>query len=196
MWCSELVSVSTPDESALLIRVPAAEAAVSRHRNLFDTAARVGVPAHVTITYPFKPVDRLDREDMGHLTRLFRRFQPVVVTFFETAWFGDEVLYLKPSDPLPLAALTAAVDDAFPEYPIYGGAHQEVHPHLTVGHSQPRDVLRAAEQDVLELLPVTQLVSHIELWRGYPPAQGLGRWTCVRTFPLGPGTSTQNPGLR
>ena len=196
MWCSELVSVSTPDESALLIRVAAAEPVVSRHRNLFDMAARVGVPAHVTITYPFKPVDRLDRDDMARLELLFRGLHAVVVTFFETAWFGDEVLYLEPSDPLPLAALTAAVEDLFPEYPIYGGAHPEVHPHLTVGHSQPREVLRAAERDVLEMLPVTQLVSDIELWHGPPPAHGLGRWTRVRTFPLGPGTSAQEPVLR
>ena len=169
----------------MLIRVPAAEPAVSRQRNLFDLAAHVGVPAHVTIAYPFKPVDLLSPDDIGALTQLFRGFPPVVVTFQTTAWFGDEVLYLEPSNPVPLAALTAAVEDSFPQYPIYGGTHEVVHPHLTVGHSQPRDALATAEREVLELLPIRQLVSHIELWRGSPPAKGLGRWSRVTTFPLG-----------
>ena len=159
---------------------------MSRQRKQFDLAAHLGVPAHVTIAYPFKPVDLLSPDDIGALTQLFRGFPPVVVTFDTTAWFGDEVLYLEPSNPVPLAALTAAVEGSFPEYTIYGGIHQVVHPHLTVGHSQPRDALAAAEREVLELLPVRQLVSHIELWRGPPPAEGLGRWTCVTAFPLGP----------
>lgn len=70
----------------MLIRIPAAEPAVSRQRNLFDMAAHVGVPAHVTIAYPFKPVDLLNRDDVEALTQLFRSFQPVMVTFFTTAW--------------------------------------------------------------------------------------------------------------
>src|SRR5688572_26706127 len=122
------MSPSVPDESALLIRFPAAEPAVERHRNLFDAAARVGVPAHVTIAYPFKPAPLLIRDDMDALTRVFRNFLPVEVKFFTTAWFGDQVLYLEPDNPVPLAALTAAVEDAFPEYPIYEGAHEVVLP--------------------------------------------------------------------
>jgi hypothetical protein len=42
-------------ETALLLPVPAAEPAVSRHRARFDVAARDGVPAHVTVLYPFLP---------------------------------------------------------------------------------------------------------------------------------------------
>jgi hypothetical protein len=174
----------------LLIRIPAAEPAVSRQRNQFDAAAGVGVPAHVTIAYPFKPVELLTRDDMDALTRLFHRFQPVEVTFPTTAWFGDEVLYLEPANPLPLSALTAAVEGVYPEYPIYGGAHEVVHPHLTVGHSHDRDALTAAERDLLEFLPVKQLVNRVELWRGPPPATGLGRWTHVKTFHLGRTPST------
>ena len=40
-------------QSAVLVPVPEAERAVSRHRTRLDRAAAWGVPAHVTILYPF-----------------------------------------------------------------------------------------------------------------------------------------------
>ena len=48
-----------PDESALLVPVPAAEAAVAGHRARLDLSARQGVPAHITVLYPFLPADEL-----------------------------------------------------------------------------------------------------------------------------------------
>ena len=42
-------------ESALLVAVPAAEPAVAAHRSRLDTSAAVGVPAHITVLYPFLP---------------------------------------------------------------------------------------------------------------------------------------------
>jgi len=42
-------------QSAVLVPVPEAEPAVSRHRARLDRAAAWGVPAHVTILYPFAP---------------------------------------------------------------------------------------------------------------------------------------------
>jgi 2'-5' RNA ligase len=131
------------------MRVPAAAPAVSRHRDRYDAAARVGVPAHVTVAYPFKPTELLTSGDLDELTRVFARFRPVELTFAGTAWFGDEVLYLEPSDPRPLLALTDAIVNAFPEYPIYEGAYKTVHPHLTVGHATDRAASQAVERDVL-----------------------------------------------
>ena len=58
------------------MRVPAAELGVSRHRNRYDAAARVGVPAHVTIAYPFKPTELLTSIDVDALTAVFARFRP------------------------------------------------------------------------------------------------------------------------
>src|SRR5712675_2883024 len=46
-------------ESALIVRVPAAEPHVSGLRARFDPAAALGVPAHVTVLYPFVPPDRI-----------------------------------------------------------------------------------------------------------------------------------------
>ncbi len=166
------------------MRVPAAAPAVSRHRDRYDAAARVGVPAHVTVAYPFKPTERLSSGDLDELTRVCARFRPVELTFAGTAWFGDEVLYLEPSDPRPLLALTDAIVNAFPEYPIYGGAYQTVHPHLTVGQTADRAALQAVERDVLGFLPVRHFLREVELLQGPALATGLGQWAHAQTFPL------------
>ena len=81
------------------------------------------------------------------------------VTFDTAAWFGTEVLWLAPEPADPFVALTAAVAAAFPAYPPYGGAHDEVIPHLTVGHDAPEARLRDAEADVLPRLPVSADIS-------------------------------------
>jgi hypothetical protein len=46
---------ATAAESAVLVPVPEAERGVSGHRNRLDRAAVWGVPAHVTVLYPFVP---------------------------------------------------------------------------------------------------------------------------------------------
>lgn len=54
--CSRHMSIANHQESSLPLVVPEAERAVREHRAEFDLAARVGVPAHITVAYPFKPV--------------------------------------------------------------------------------------------------------------------------------------------
>ena len=111
-----------------------------------DLAARVGVPAHVTVTYPFRPVAALAEADHGRLERLFARVPSFTLTGERTAWFGDEVLYVEVNEARAVAALIAAVAAEFPEHPPYGGVFEEVVPHLTVGHDHDHETLRAAER--------------------------------------------------
>lgn len=173
------------DESALLLRCPAAEPAVGATRALLDLAARVGVPAHVTVTYPFRPVAALTEADHGRLERLFARVPPFTLTGERTAWFGDEVLYVEVNQARAVAALIAAVAAEFPEHPPYGGVFEEVVPHLTVGHDHDLETLRAAEEVVRARLPFTQPVSRVELWTGPSPVSGGSTWRLVRAYPLG-----------
>ena len=46
-------------ESALIIAVPEAEPLVKALRERFDWSAAQGVPAHITILYPFIPPEKL-----------------------------------------------------------------------------------------------------------------------------------------
>lgn len=171
-------------EAALIIACPAAGAAVGDQHAQLDRGAQVGVPAHLTVLYPFKA--DLAAEDHRRLTELFLSFQVFTVQGERTGWFGDTVVFVEPVDPIPVISLTEAVQEAFPAYPIYGGAFDGVVPHITIGHDQPPDVLGAAEGAVLDRLPFRQEVDHIELWCGPALATApAGSWRHLRDYSLG-----------
>jgi len=46
-------------ETGVVVPVPAAAAVVGHWRKRYDTSAPLGVPPHVTICYPFVPLDML-----------------------------------------------------------------------------------------------------------------------------------------
>ncbi|MFE7562168.1 2'-5' RNA ligase family protein [Kitasatospora sp. NPDC057500] len=126
-------------ESALILPVPEAEAVVGPWRERYDPSARLGVPAHVTVLYPFRPADRLDAEVLGDLAELIAA-QPAFDLAFTRGGDFPGVHWLAPSaeGAVRLNALTAAVAARWPEHPPYGGRFEEVVPHLTVAyHDDP-----------------------------------------------------------
>lgn len=170
-------------ETALLLTCPVADAVVGPRRARLDRAARVGVPAHVTVLYPFVPSP--SAEELARLVAVAAGVPAFTLTFSSTAWFDEHVVFLAPDDPSPVAGLTEAVVAAFPDFPPYGGAFEEVVPHLTIGHDHPVDQLRAAEQGVLPHLPLTQEVTALELWSGPPLLSEEPGWRRVASYPLG-----------
>ena len=176
--------MSTPVETALLLTVPAADPVVGRHRSRLDRAARVGVPAHVTIVYPFVPFGSLRTTDLATLTGLARSVEAFTLAFERVGWFGEQVVHLEPTPAAPVLDLIAAVGEAFPDFPPYGGAHDEHVPHLTVGHDRPVEELRVAEAAVTRELPLTQRVDALALWAGPPLLTEEPGWRQVGVFPL------------
>lgn len=81
-------------ETALLLPVPAAEPAVGQHRARLDEAARDGVPAHITVLYPFLPPAGIDEMLLALLGRLFAGFAAFGFTLDKVGWFGEEVVWL------------------------------------------------------------------------------------------------------
>ena len=63
-------------ESALVVRVPEAEPVVNRFRAAYDPSAPAGVPAHVTLLYPFKPPDALTEPVLAGLRHCFGLHAP------------------------------------------------------------------------------------------------------------------------
>src|SRR5687768_3155460 len=106
-------------QTALIIAVPQAEPAVSHHRATLDSAAADGVPAHITVLYPFLPLDQIGAAVLSQLSRLFTAYPRMNFTLARTAWFGQTVVYLEPQPAAPFRDLTAAVWQAFPGYPPY-----------------------------------------------------------------------------
>jgi len=174
--------VADPDlESALVVEVPEAEAAVARHRERLDENAAMGVPAHITVIAPFLPRTGIGPPVLDELSRLFGGVPRFRFRLARTAWFGEQVLWLAPDDPGPFSALTQRVYAAFPACPPYGGQHEDVIPHLTVGLGQPLADLRAAEKSLRPHLPIEARATAVTLLVG--PASG-GPWTRKARFPL------------
>lgn len=174
-------------DTALLVLVPEAEPVVGRWRERLDPAAGWGVPAHVTVLYPFVPLEELDDAAFAALTALAAGTPAVDVVLARTATFGADVLWLAPEPAGPFRALTRAVGERFPRALPYGGAHgglDDVVPHLTVADHPSAADLQAARADVGARLPVRTRVRELTLLAGEPRPGG---WRVERRFPLGQG---------
>ena len=150
-------------------RVPRGRSSSGAAPGALRLGRRRRLPAHFTVVYPFRPVDALTAGDHERLADLFEAEPAFRVHGSRTAWFADQVLYVPPDDPEPILDLIAAVTAAFPDRPPYGGAHDTVVPHLTVGHDSPVAALQDAERDVLRALPFSEDVTTVALWRGPAP---------------------------
>ena len=177
---------ATVAESAVLILVPEAERAVSGHRDRLDRAATWGVPAHVTILYPFLPPSAITATVITSLADTVGSVRAFDCAFAATGWFGEQAVWLAPRPDAPFRALTKAVSAAFPGYLPYGGAYDDVVPHLTVGDRPAGGVteLRAAEADVLHWLPIHARISRVWLMTGHAAP---GSWHTVAELPLAEG---------
>ena len=173
-----------PGESCLLVPVPEAEPVVGRVRGRLDRAAAWGVPAHVTILYPFVRPQAITSGVIELAAAAVASVPAFECTFAQTSWFGGDVLWLAPEPDQPFRALTTALHAAFPQYAPFGGIYPDVVPHLTIGNRPPGGLvaLEAAKADVWPALPVRTFVSHAWLMTG---AQAADSWRVAAELPLG-----------
>jgi hypothetical protein len=82
-----------------------AEPVVSEHRQQLDVAAGWGVPAHVTVLYPFVAPEALSDTLITTLAAVVRSVRAFDVCFGRTRWFGQDALWLdpEPAQPVPRA---------------------------------------------------------------------------------------------
>ena len=173
----------TATHTALIAEIPAAEHAVGAHRAALDRAASWGVPAHITLVFPFLPPDAINPAVLATVGEIAAAQPAIDLTMNRIAWFGDTVVWLAPNPARPFIALTEALVARFPQAQPYGGAFDEVVPHLTIGHDHPRPVLQAAADAVAAHLPIVTPVTSIRLIAGIrEPGTS---WHRVADFPLG-----------
>ncbi|MFE7358150.1 2'-5' RNA ligase family protein [Streptomyces sp. NPDC057543] len=149
-------------QSGLIVRVPEAEPAVRAWRDRLDPSARAGVPAHVTVLFPFLDESRIDDGACAAIGEVIGRHRPFETRFEHCGRFPG-ILYLVPEPDLPFRRLTEAIADRWPEAPPFGGQFDEVVPHLTIAQGQDDAVLEEAEADLHCRLPVTARVSSVDL---------------------------------
>lgn len=166
-------------ETALVVEVPSAEPLVRGLRERYDPSAAYGMPAHVTVLYPFLPRERLDDGVLRALRDLFAARRPFEVVFGGLGRFPG-VLYLAPEPDGPLRELTEAVMACRPEAPPYGGRFGDIVPHLTVAEGLDGEAAAGLAADLAAGLPVTTFAGGVTL-RVF---DGEG-WRAEGFFPLG-----------
>jgi 2'-5' RNA ligase len=144
------------------VEIPDAEPTVAELRDRLDANAGLGIPAHVTVIYPFVPAGSVSQFRLDRV-----------------GWFGEDVVWLGPHDPRPFRVLTERVFAEFPDYPPFEGRFADVVPHLTVGHGHPVAELRAAEEAIRPHLPIEGTVTTVSLMTSGPAGRWrrTGRWT-------------------
>ena len=165
-------------ETALVVEVPEAEPLVSDWRAKHDWSAQRGVPAHITLLYPFVPTEHVDDGLVRDLRDLFASQPAFSFRLTRVARF-PEVAWLAPEPSNPFVALIELIVERYPEYPPYEGIHDQVIPHLTVaeGGVELQDEVEAA---LAPHLPVEVSVHEISLL----VEDESERWHRAQRFPL------------
>jgi 2'-5' RNA ligase len=170
-------------ESALLIQVPEAEPLVGSYRNKYDPSEAWGIPAHITVLYPFIPPNEITESNIKALQNLFAQFPRFKAKLAGTRMFPD-ALYLFPEPGIPFRELTGAVYGLYPVFPPYGGAYADVIPHLTVAQVNDKEFLGQIAADFDKSfnarLPISIEISEVALWEN-----SSGDWRLRAKFPLG-----------
>ncbi len=171
-------------ESVLLIAVPEAEPLVAELRDRYDPVAARGVPAHVTVLFPFKAPEAVTDADLETLDQTFAAFaafdfELAAVRSFPRVWF------LAPEPAGAFKALTRAVQTRFPDYPPYRGAFgDDSVPHLTVAQiADPVEFEAVGSQ--LKAAAAQVLPRQIRAEEVWLMDNTTGRWTIRRRFTLG-----------
>jgi 2'-5' RNA ligase len=174
--------VGAEETSGLVIPVPETEPLVRRWREKLDPGCILGVPAHITVLFPFVRPRDAGAEVIATLESYFSRFDPIELVFESVGWFGDKVAYLDPIPDLVFRRITRGLVKLFPMYLPYEGKHGESTPHLTIGDGAPLNLLQEAARNVASHLPCKASADRVWLMAG---GTDPGSWTLRHEFALG-----------
>ena len=158
-----------PRRTALIVAVPEAEEAVGAYRLAHDSSGALGVPAHITVLFPFVASDAVDEAAIAEVVAQTSGF---AFRLDAVEGWDDGVVWLHPEPSEPFRALTHAVWRRWPEHPPYEGAHDDVIPHLTVSNEHI---------EVSIELPIDAHADHVVLIE----EDDRGYWRERGRFPLG-----------
>lgn len=169
-------------ETSLVILVPDAEPVVSPFRQKYDPSASQGMPAHITINYPFQADIPSYPELYAKLDALFSKYPPIQFSLVSINQFPG-VLYLEPAPVYPFIDLIQSVATEFPESPPYKGEFSEAIPHLTVAQSDDQAEFQKIKSDFMEFsrrhLPIEITAEGVSLMNNR-----IGAWSVQKNFPL------------
>ena len=154
--------MNRPRESALVILAPEIDRFVSKWRERYDPSTRRGVPAHITLLYPWRPAPLSDA-DIAAITTTLEGIERFRVRLHNFGRFPG-VLYLKPEDHGEIKALMTRLFAAFPECPPYDGRFADAIPHLTIADIAEDRLVQiegAIRSDLAPQLPASVAINEI-----------------------------------
>jgi 2'-5' RNA ligase len=153
----------TRPASALAVPVPAAAEIIPLPR--------------ITVLFPFVAPRRIDPRLQAAIRQIASQAAPFEFALARVDRFPG-VLYLAPEPSEPFKRLTAQCTARWPEVPPYGGAYDEVVPHLTVAEgAEPPGLAEQLERR----LPLRTEATHLALL----VRERRSRWSIRARFPLG-----------
>lgn len=174
------MSANPPGESAIIVPVQLPIAVRRLYDRLNPNAVR-GVPAHVTLLYPFMPPSELSDEVRRRVSAVLLA-EPAFPVVLGRMQRWPEVVWLAPEPDAPFRRLIAALHAEFPDYPPYGGMHSDVVPHVTIAEGRRPDWLAAAERALPSMLPIRDVCREATV---IAQAGDAAPWTTAWRLPLG-----------
>ena len=144
--------MSRPASTGLIVPVREAAGLVEAWSELIPAASRT-LPAHVTALWPFLPLEALDGGVERRLEGLLAGVPAFSFALTRVAELADAAVLL-PEPAAPFRALTRLLWGEWPECPPYGGAFDDVAPHLTVAVDPPAAGREAIEAALAPRLPL------------------------------------------
>ena len=171
-------ATSSENQSAVIIPIPEVESIVGELRLRYDPAARLGVPAHITLLYPFCAPQMLDQE-ANTLEKFCRSIAAVPFSFTDVRRF-PATAYLHPDKSEVFARITRALVDLWPQCRPYDGAFPDIVPHLTVADRVNADVLDTVEGLLRRRLPLPCVAREVSIFA----SDNTGMWSKRASFLL------------
>ena len=166
------------NESAIIVPIPEVEPIVGPIRLKYDGAARLGVPAHITLLYPFRRPQDIDGE-IKTLRDFCASIEAFPFSFTEVRRFPSAA-YLHPDKSETFAQITRMLVKMWPECKPYGGVFSDIIPHLTVADRVDLETLSAVEVSLRSHLPVECVATEVLLLT----SDDSGMWSTKYYFPL------------
>jgi 2'-5' RNA ligase len=139
--------------SAIVVPVAGLPAAVDRWRErtcVFKPST--GVPAHVTVLFPFAAAPSVDSALIAELRAVCARIGAFDFSLPHLRTFPG-TLYLAPDPAARFVELTEALVARFPAFKPYRGEFSTLVPHVTVAEGE-ESVLEQARAELAPLLPL------------------------------------------
>ena len=166
------------NESAVIIPIPEVEPIVASLRLQYDRSASLGVPAHITLLYPFRPPQVILGE-IKILRDICMSIEAFPFSFTEARRF-PATAYLHPDKSGQFAQITKTLAKMWPDYQPYNGTFSDVVPHLTVADEVNVETLATVESFLRRHLPIKCFAG--EIWLMTSDYEGM--WSKSAVFPL------------